>query len=50
MSNILSQHFLHLKKKLSDSHKKREETTGMIMSIKEEYNQLRGDIKEFLKK
>ncbi|CAD8152727.1 unnamed protein product (macronuclear) [Paramecium tetraurelia] len=42
--------FLQLKKKITTSHNKREETTGMIMSMKEEYNQLKADIKEFLKK
>ncbi|CAD8062744.1 unnamed protein product [Paramecium sonneborni] len=46
----LKPQFLQLKKKIATSHKKREETTGMIMSMKEEYNQLKGDIKEFLKK
>ncbi|CAD8066654.1 unnamed protein product [Paramecium sonneborni] len=46
----LKPQFLLLKKKIATSHKKREETTGMIMSMKEEYNQLKADIKEFLKK
>ncbi|CAD8059496.1 unnamed protein product [Paramecium primaurelia] len=46
----LKPQFLQLKKKITISHNKREETTGMIMSMKEEYNQLKADIKEFLKK
>ncbi|CAK75714.1 unnamed protein product (macronuclear) [Paramecium tetraurelia] len=42
--------FILLKKKIKNSHTKREETSGMILSMKEEYSQLKADIKEFLKK
>lgn len=41
---------MRLKGKLQGSHKQRENTTGMIQSMKMDYNQLKDDIKAFITK
>lgn len=47
---VLEKNFVRLKGKLQGSHKQRENTTGMIQSMKMDYNQLKDDIKAFITK